>query len=67
MAEVAIALMLLVGAGLIEGFVSPDPRVPFTARIAIGVGYFALMVAFLSGRLWGQRTVPESIGAPPVS
>jgi uncharacterized membrane protein SpoIIM required for sporulation len=52
--------LLLVGAGLIEGFVSPDPRVPFTARIAIGVGYFALMVAFLSGRLWAQRTAPQA-------
>ena len=52
--------VLLVGAGLIEGFVSPDPRIPFAARIAIGLGYFALMVAFLSGRLFGWRAAPLS-------
>jgi uncharacterized membrane protein SpoIIM required for sporulation len=45
--------LLLIGAGLIEGFVSPDPRFSFSARIGIGLGYFALMVAFLSGRLFG--------------
>ncbi|HVN46510.1 MAG TPA: stage II sporulation protein M [Steroidobacteraceae bacterium] len=44
--------LLLVGSGLIEGFVSPDPRFPLTVRIVIGVGYWCLMVAFLSGRLW---------------
>jgi uncharacterized membrane protein SpoIIM required for sporulation len=47
--------VLLIGAGLIEGFVSPNPLIPFPARIAIGLGYFALMVAFLSGRLFSGR------------
>lgn len=47
--------VLLVGAGLIEGFISPDPRVSLAPRIAIGVGYWCLMVAFLSGRLWRVR------------
>ena len=53
-ALIACAL-LLVGAGLIEGFVSPDPRFPLSVRIVIGVGYWGLMVAFLSGRLFGRR------------
>jgi uncharacterized membrane protein SpoIIM required for sporulation len=44
--------VLLTGAGLIEGFVSPNPRVSLPARIAIGVGYWCLMVAFLSGWLF---------------
>jgi uncharacterized membrane protein SpoIIM required for sporulation len=43
--------VLLVGAGLIEGFISPDPRFPLAARVVIGVGYWGLMVAFLTGRL----------------
>jgi uncharacterized membrane protein SpoIIM required for sporulation len=30
---------LLVGCGLIEGFISPDPRFPLASRITIGVGY----------------------------
>jgi len=53
--------LLLVGAGLIEGFISPDPRFALPARIAIGVGYWCVMVALLSGRLFARR------GAPPAS
>lgn len=44
--------VLLVGAGLIEGFVSPDPRIALGIKIAIGVGYWLFMLALLSGRLW---------------
>jgi uncharacterized membrane protein SpoIIM required for sporulation len=47
--------VLLVGAGLIEGFVSPDPRIPLGIKIAIGVGYWLFMLALLSGRLWPRR------------
>jgi len=45
--------LLLAGAGIIEGYVSPDPRVPLSARVAIGVGYWLFMVALLSGWLFG--------------
>ena len=48
--------VLLVGAGVIEGYVSPNPRVPLSARIVIGVGYWLLMVSVLSGRLAGIAT-----------
>ncbi|HEY2276375.1 MAG TPA: stage II sporulation protein M [Steroidobacteraceae bacterium] len=44
--------VLLVGAGFIEGFVSPNPRIPLGAKVAIGVGYWLFMLALLSGRLW---------------
>lgn len=47
----AACAVLLVGAGLIEGFVSPDPRFPLWSRIVIGVSYFLVMLALLSGRL----------------
>jgi uncharacterized membrane protein SpoIIM required for sporulation len=47
--------LLLVGAGLIEGFVSPDPSFPRWSRVTIGVGYWLLMVALLSGHLFGRR------------
>jgi uncharacterized membrane protein SpoIIM required for sporulation len=47
--------VLLVGAGFIEGFVSPDPRIPLGLKIAIGVGYWLFMLALLSGRLWSRR------------
>jgi uncharacterized membrane protein SpoIIM required for sporulation len=55
--------VLLSGAGLIEGFVSPDPRFSLAARIAIGVGYWCLMVAFLSGWLLRRRALPPTAGA----
>jgi hypothetical protein len=47
--------LLLVGAGVIEGYVSPDPRFGLAARIGIGIGYWLLMVALLSGRLFPRR------------
>ena len=56
--EVMLACaLLLVGAGLIEGYVSPEPRIPVGAKVAIGVGYWLLMIALLSG--WPRRTRPE--------
>lgn len=47
--------LLLVGAGLIEGFVSPDPTFPLLSRAVIGVCYWVLMLLALSGRLFGRR------------
>jgi uncharacterized membrane protein SpoIIM required for sporulation len=52
--------LLLVGAGLIEGFISPDPRFSLPIRLLIGVGYWCLMVAFLSGRLFAWRAAPTA-------
>ena len=56
--------VLLVGSGLIEGFISPDPRFSLLSRVVVGVGYWCLMVAFLSGRLFGRRapagTLPQA-------
>ena len=52
---------LLVGCGVIEGYVSPNPRFALWARLAIGVGYWLLMVALLSGALSGARAAR----APP--
>lgn len=47
--------VLLVGAGLIEGFISPRPGIPLGVKVAVGVGYWLLMLALLSGRLWPAR------------
>ncbi len=46
---IACALLLL-GSGLIEGFVSPDPRIPIPVRIVVGLGYWVLMILMLSGK-----------------
>jgi uncharacterized membrane protein SpoIIM required for sporulation len=43
--------VLLVGAGLFEGFVSPDPGMPLLTRAVVGLAYWFLMLLFLSGRL----------------
>jgi uncharacterized membrane protein SpoIIM required for sporulation len=47
----AFCALLLVGAGIIEGFVSPDPVFPLPSRLAIGLSYWFLMVLALSGHL----------------
>lgn len=58
--------LLLVGCGLIEGYISPDPRFSLTLRILIGVSYWLFMLALLSGRLWGARAAgaPAALDAP---
>jgi uncharacterized membrane protein SpoIIM required for sporulation len=48
--------LLLVGAGILEGYVSPDPRFALWARSAIGASYWLFMVALLSGWLFGRRS-----------
>jgi uncharacterized membrane protein SpoIIM required for sporulation/uncharacterized RDD family membrane protein YckC len=48
-------VLLLLGCGLIEGYVSPDPRIPLAARVTIGGGYFLFMIALLRGWLFRWR------------
>lgn len=50
----AAVVLLLVGCGFIEGYVSPNPDVPLTARLVIGFGYLAFMVALLQGWVFGR-------------
>jgi uncharacterized membrane protein SpoIIM required for sporulation len=49
-ALLACALLLIV-CGFIEGFVSPNPHVPFMPRVVIGFGYWIAMVLLLRGGL----------------
>ncbi len=39
--------VLLVGAGLIEGYISPRAQFPLWSRVCIGVAYWVLMLALL--------------------
>jgi uncharacterized membrane protein SpoIIM required for sporulation len=48
----AACALLLAGSGLIEGFISPDPAFPLWSRVVIGLCYWALMLALLTGRLF---------------
>jgi uncharacterized membrane protein SpoIIM required for sporulation len=52
-----LCAVLLVGCGIIEGFVSPDPRFPLASRITIGVGYWLIMWSLLTGRLFAARNL----------
>jgi uncharacterized membrane protein SpoIIM required for sporulation len=44
--------ILLIGCGVIEGFISPNPGVPFVSHVVIGICWWVLMLLFLSGRLF---------------
>jgi uncharacterized membrane protein SpoIIM required for sporulation/uncharacterized RDD family membrane protein YckC len=55
--------VLLVGTGLIEGFVSPNPHFAFWTRVVIGVGYWFVMLALLRGWFFGRRTAPYALPA----
>ena len=48
--------MLLIGTGIIEGYVSPRAMFPLWSRVAIGVGYWLFMIALLRG--WLFRSNP---------
>jgi uncharacterized membrane protein SpoIIM required for sporulation/uncharacterized RDD family membrane protein YckC len=50
-------VLLLTGCGLIEGYISPDPRLPLWGRVLIGGGYWLFMVAWLEGWL-SRRAAP---------
>jgi uncharacterized membrane protein SpoIIM required for sporulation len=45
-------VLLLIGAGLLEGFISPSPHYPIPVRLTIGLSYWTLMILFLSGKLF---------------
>jgi hypothetical protein len=44
--------VLLLGSGLIEGFLSPRPDISIPVRLIVGLGYWTLMLLLLSGRLF---------------
>jgi uncharacterized membrane protein SpoIIM required for sporulation len=53
-------VVLLIGSGVIEGYVSPNPDFPLWTRIVIGVGYWLVMIALLRGWLFGRSRRPAS-------
>jgi uncharacterized membrane protein SpoIIM required for sporulation len=58
---IAACVLLLIGCGFIEGYISPDEEFPLWARVVVGVGYWLFMVALLRGYLFGR-----SRGSPPI-
>jgi uncharacterized membrane protein SpoIIM required for sporulation len=59
----AAVVLLLIGCGFIEGYVSPDPEVPRWARVTIGVGYWLFMISFLRGYVFGRSRGGPAIAA----
>jgi len=57
----ACALLLIV-CGFIEGFVSPNPRIPTGPRVIIGLGYWGLMLLMLRGGLHAPATAETGVG-----
>jgi uncharacterized membrane protein SpoIIM required for sporulation len=51
----ALAIPALIGAGLIEGYVSPRPDVPLWLRLVIGIGYWIIFFLLASG-IWLRRS-----------
>lgn len=51
--------LLLIGCGLIEGFISPNPGIPLLSRAVIGLSYWFIMLAFLSGKMFRGRRTPH--------
>lgn len=47
-----VCVVFLVGAGLIEGYVSPDDSYPRAVHVLIGLAYGALFWSVLTGTIW---------------
>lgn len=58
-----VCVLLLIGCGLIEGYISPDPRYPLWVRVTIGLSYFVFMLALLRGWLFRRRAAPQPVQA----
>jgi uncharacterized membrane protein SpoIIM required for sporulation len=62
---------LLLGAGLIEGFISPVASFSIPFRLTVGWGYWLLMLLFLSGRwlrpLHSAKPQTDAISHPPAT
>jgi hypothetical protein len=56
-------VLLLIGCGFIEGYISPNPAFPFWARAIIGVGYWLFMVSLLRGYPLGRSRSETPIEA----
>jgi uncharacterized membrane protein SpoIIM required for sporulation len=56
-----LCALLLVGCGFIEGYLSPDPNFPMIGRVIVGLGYGAVMVAALTGYLFGRKRVKPAV------
>ncbi len=57
---IVLCVAFLVGAGLIEGYISPDDRFPLSMRLGIGLAYWVLLVLVLAGPLVRRDDAPSA-------
>lgn len=57
---IVVCVVFLVGAGLIEGYISPDDRFPLSMRLGIGLAYWVLLVLVLTGPLLRRDDSPSA-------
>jgi len=57
---VAVGAPLLVGAGLIEGYISPNPDIGMQTRLIVGFAYWVFMVLVLTGRIWPKQAQAQA-------
>jgi uncharacterized membrane protein SpoIIM required for sporulation len=55
-----LCALFLVGSGFIEGFISPDSHFPMPSRVTIGLGYWLIMWALMSGRLFAKDSPDQA-------
>ena len=65
-AVMLVCIAFLIGAGVIEGFVSPDESFPLAARGVIGVCYMVLFVSVLTGAAWRRPATSAAVTADAV-
>ena len=46
---IAVCAVFLVGAGIIEGYISPNASVSFSTKVLVGISYFLVFAAVLGG------------------
>ena len=59
--------LLLVGSGLIEGYLSPRAGIPLWVRLAVGAGYWLVMLVFLRPFASGVAPRTGSTGSFPAT
>lgn len=57
---IVVCVVFLVGAGLIEGYISPDDRFPLSMRLSIGLAYWLLLALVLTGPLFRRGDFPSA-------
>jgi uncharacterized membrane protein SpoIIM required for sporulation len=58
---IAVGALLLIGSGIIEGNISPNPAYGLATRVTIGVSYGIFMILLLTGWLWPRRKLQTDL------